>query len=764
VAARVLEVVGGQSDNKQSKGELARLVPPEKEALRSRAQTPRHSGALTPSLGTEGQHLDLMHGVLREEVQRRKDSIAAAKLLKAEGRRGPCQLARSAAKADSASPASQRRAGPESPEGDSEKESLWEEVFMKLRDDNELHRHQLPNALEMVGVPKPNQEWIDDVYAFITSFNTLGKDEFLSFVKEYEVRQRHAYAEAFTRWDIDGSGLLEPVELAALMQSFGIEPMKHVLDEVVATVDCDGHGTLDFSEFEAVMTLIQRQEGFTKRECEVFRDVFHRFDHDKSGSVDTQELAGILRWLGFHVDHQQLDEVVEEVDVDGSGSISEQEFVLCMRKVREREIQRVKAVMLENDADGSGSVSAEELGNIFEALGYEPDQVVIDDMARELGLPTEGGELDFGQLWQLLAAFRSREGFSDEDMKDISDAYTRYDTDRKGEVSTLEVGKILHWLGYVVPLEVQQEIIDKVDVDNTGCLDICELRKLIRMYNDNCLRTVRQAFVDICGSPAGAITLKEAGEVLRNEAGIDYKGKFPPVLKHDLKIEADFVGISLAGLVATCNRLWKAARQRLQANCGFDDEQVLEFRALFVSFDKDASGDIGKSELKMLIEQAFPDLAHDKKMRPKLMQVLREVDSDGSGTLDFGDFLQVMQRIRERRDQEKLTKELTAIKETGFLQNEVKEFRELFRSNCAVGEFRMPKNEVVRLLCKACDFQMKQLTEFSDIFHEVVERHTNPQDSEVPDNCDFPEFLWLMQKLLEIDFAGIKSNHRGSQG
>merc|ERR1719210_2362836 len=107
--------------------------------------------------------------------------------------------------------------------------------------------------------------------------------------------------------------------------------MKHVLDEVITEVDQDGQGALDLAEFKQVMDLIKRREGFTKREHEDFMNVYQRFDRDDSGEIDTKELLGILGWLGYNIDKNRAGEIVKEVDVDGSGSINEREFLMCMR-------------------------------------------------------------------------------------------------------------------------------------------------------------------------------------------------------------------------------------------------------------------------------------------------------------------------------------------------------------------------------------------------------------------------------------------------
>ena len=66
--------------------------------------------------------------------------------------------------------------------------------------------------------------------------------------------------------------------------------------------------------------------------------------------------------------------IAREVDVDHSGSLDLHEFLMCMRKVRENEIQVLKAAIQEHDTDGSKSLSVNELEPLLDSLGYMADR------------------------------------------------------------------------------------------------------------------------------------------------------------------------------------------------------------------------------------------------------------------------------------------------------------------------------------------------------------------------------------------------------
>ena len=69
------------------------------------------------------------------------------------------------------------------------------------------------------------------------------------------------------------------------------------------------------------------------------------------------------------------------------------------------------------------------------------------------------------------------------------------------------------------------------------------------------------------------------------------------------------------------------------------DEERAEFKEIFDLVDEDKSGQISKAELKKLMETLRPHPTSDE-----LDAMMREVDADGSGEIDFEEFVTVMSR------------------------------------------------------------------------------------------------------------------------
>lgn len=132
--------------------------------------------------------------------------------------------------------------------------------------------------------------------------------------------------EAFAMFDINGDGSIEPNELQQVMRKLGQNPTEKELSEMISSVDDNGDKEIDFEEF---LVLMKSRIGERDPEKEL-KDAFAVFDTDKSGSIDRKELKRLMKKLGQALTEAELDAMMDEVDTDGDGVISFQEFKAMM--------------------------------------------------------------------------------------------------------------------------------------------------------------------------------------------------------------------------------------------------------------------------------------------------------------------------------------------------------------------------------------------------------------------------------------------------
>merc|ERR1712193_35014 len=125
---------------------------------------------------------------------------------------------------------------------------------------------------------------------------------------------------AFEHYD-KGEGL----EVAKLLDAFkkmGQNVTSEFLEKHEEEVDKDGHGFINYDEFELLVRKKIREEEDEKE----LKDVFRILDKEKKGEIHTDEIKWILKGLGDELTEDEIDEMIAEVDSDGSGWVDFDEF------------------------------------------------------------------------------------------------------------------------------------------------------------------------------------------------------------------------------------------------------------------------------------------------------------------------------------------------------------------------------------------------------------------------------------------------------
>lgn len=133
-------------------------------------------------------------------------------------------------------------------------------------------------------------------------------------------------------------------------------------------------------------------ENLTEEQIAEFKEAFQIFDKDGDGSITTKELGTVMRSLGQNPSEEELKNMIEDVDADGSGTIDFKEFLgLMARKMKETDTEEelIEAFKV-FDKDGNGLISAHELRFVMTTAGEALTDEEIDDLIREADIDGDG--------------------------------------------------------------------------------------------------------------------------------------------------------------------------------------------------------------------------------------------------------------------------------------------------------------------------------------------------------------------------------------
>mmetsp|Transcript_68743 Transcript_68743/g.179080 ORF Transcript_68743/g.179080 Transcript_68743/m.179080 type:complete len:191 (-) Transcript_68743:202-774(-) len=164
-----------------------------------------------------------------------------------------------------------------------------------------------------------------------------GLDDDLFGLPKCEVDE---FREAFTVFDRNGDGTITADEIGDVLRSLGRKPNMPEISRMIAEVDEDGSGEVDFDEFFNIM-YSKLQESDTVEEM---RDAFMVFDRDGNGRISAEELTQVMCNLGEQVTQAEIEEMLSKADFDGDGALSFEDFIQYVQQEGISNIKRRSAL------------------------------------------------------------------------------------------------------------------------------------------------------------------------------------------------------------------------------------------------------------------------------------------------------------------------------------------------------------------------------------------------------------------------------------
>ena len=133
-------------------------------------------------------------------------------------------------------------------------------------------------------------------------------------------------------------------------------------------------------------------EHLTEDKIAEFKEAFEIFDKDRDGFITIKELGEIMKNLGQTPTDAELQDLINEVDVDGNGNIDFKEFLgLMARKMRDTDTEEelIEAFKV-FDRDSNGLISAQELKHVMTSLVEKVTDEEVEEMIREADIAGDG--------------------------------------------------------------------------------------------------------------------------------------------------------------------------------------------------------------------------------------------------------------------------------------------------------------------------------------------------------------------------------------
>ena len=146
----------------------------------------------------------------------------------------------------------------------------------------------------------------------------------------------------------------------------------------------------------------------SKQQIEEIKEIFNLFDADGSGHISHNEMATVMRAMGLTPSKAQLKEIIKQIDTNNDGSIQWNEFLAMMQEKLEAEKGRNKQDELMKafrvfDKNGDGFISVKELKHRLTTLGDKMKPEEVDQLLQDADIDNQG-RINYAEFASMLCS------------------------------------------------------------------------------------------------------------------------------------------------------------------------------------------------------------------------------------------------------------------------------------------------------------------------------------------------------------------------
>jgi calmodulin len=124
------------------------------------------------------------------------------------------------------------------------------------------------------------------------------------------------------------------------------------------------------------------KRNISKSKLREYRDAFSLFDKDGNGYLTKEELGHVMHQLGQWARMEELQDMLAEIDTDGDGNVSFEEFVEILLNITDsdqdssaaQEEQELRDAFKVFDKHNRGYITSSDLRAVLQCLGEDLDE------------------------------------------------------------------------------------------------------------------------------------------------------------------------------------------------------------------------------------------------------------------------------------------------------------------------------------------------------------------------------------------------------
>ena len=140
------------------------------------------------------------------------------------------------------------------------------------------------------------------------------------------------FEEVFEACDMNQDGHIDQGELRQVLERHweGVTVTEERIQRMIAAVDDDNDGRINFGEFIAMMKARTLAQSLRDTMTEMFR----AFDADNDGFITSEELRRVLDRVGDSLTQEQTQLIIRRYDNNEDGMVSLEEFLAIVEEIR----------------------------------------------------------------------------------------------------------------------------------------------------------------------------------------------------------------------------------------------------------------------------------------------------------------------------------------------------------------------------------------------------------------------------------------------